>query len=60
MCLRCSPKKQKVKKRETSLLFIYFRAAPVAYGRSQASGRVGAIAAGLHHSQSHTTLELHL
>ena len=29
-----------------------FRAAPVAYGGSQARGQIGAIAAGLHHSHS--------
>ena len=28
----------------------YFRATPVAYGSSQARGRIGAVAAGLHHS----------
>ena len=28
-------------------LFIFFRAAPVAYGSSQARGQIGAIAAGL-------------
>ena len=32
--------------------FCYFRAAPVAYGNSQATGRIGAAAAGLHHSHS--------
>ena len=33
-------------------LFIYclFRAAPVAYGGSQARGPIGAVATGLHHS----------
>ena len=31
-------------------LFICFRAAPVAYGGSQARGPVGAVATGLHHS----------
>ena len=30
----------------------FFRAAPVAYGDSQASGRIGAVAAGLHHSHA--------
>ena len=28
----------------------YFRAVPMAYGSSQAKGRIGAAAAGLHHS----------
>ena len=31
---------------------LHFRAAPVAYGRSQARGPVGAAGAGLHHSHS--------
>ena len=31
---------------------IFFRAAPMAYGGSQARGPVGAMAAGLHHSNS--------
>ena len=30
--------------------FFFFRAAPEAYGDSQARGRIGATAAGLHHS----------
>ena len=34
--------------------FLLFRAAPMAYGSSQARGRIGAIAAGLHHSHSNT------
>ena len=36
------------------LLFIYLfiRAAPTAYGSSQARGKIGASAAGLHHSHS--------
>ena len=39
-------------------VFVFFRlfaiswAAPVAYGGSQVRGRIGAIAAGLHHSHS--------
>ena len=32
--------------------FCLFRAAPAAYGGSQARGLVGAVAAGLHHSHS--------
>ena len=31
-------------------VFLLFRAAPVAYGGAQASGPIGAIATGLHHS----------
>ena len=32
------------------LLFFFFRATPTAYGSSQAKGRIGAVAASLHHS----------
>ena len=35
-------------------LFLLFRAAPSAYGGSQARGLIGATAAGLHHSHSNT------
>ena len=39
--------------------FLLFRAAPEAYGSSQARGLIGAIAAGLHHSsQQHGILNL--
>ena len=44
-------------------LFIYFclfRAVPAAYGGSQASGGIGATAAGLHHSHSHVGSKPHL
>ena len=43
-------------------LFIYclFRAAPTACGSSQARGRIGATATGLHHSHSNAASELHL
>ena len=34
------------------LFFFLFRAAPTAYGNSQARGRIGATAAGLHHSHN--------
>ena len=37
-----------------------FRAAPKAYGISQARGRIGAAAAGLHHSHSSSGSELGL
>ena len=37
-----------------------FRPVPVAYGGSQARGQIGAVAASLHHSHSHTGSELHL
>ena len=39
---------------------VLFRAAPVAYGGSQARGPIGAIAAGLHHSHSNSRSEPHL
>ena len=41
-------------------LFGLFRAAPTAYGGSQARGRIGAEAAGLHHSHSKWGFEKHL
>ena len=37
--------------------FLPFRAAPMAYGGSQARGPIGATAAGLHHSHSNTRYE---
>ena len=37
-----------------------FRAAPVAYGGSQARGGIGAVATGLRHSHSSLGSELHL
>ena len=39
-------------------LFIYFRAAPVAYGSSQARGVIGAAAAGLRQSHSNARSQL--
>ena len=48
------------------ILFIYFclfafsRAAPAAYGGSQARGLIGAIATGLRQSHSNTGSKLHL
>ena len=41
-------------------LFAFSRAAPVAYGGSQARGRIGAVAAGLHQSHSNLGSELRL
>ena len=41
-------------------ILIFFRAAPVAYGGSQARGHIGAVAGGLHHSHSNTESEPHL
>ena len=37
--------------------FLLYRAAPAAYGSSQAGGQIGVAAAGLHHSHSHTGFE---
>ena len=41
-------------------LFLLFRPAPTAYGSSQARGRIGAVAAGLHQSHSNSGSELRL
>ena len=41
-------------------IFCFFRAAPVAYGGSQARGLFGTPAAGLHHSHSNARSELPL
>ena len=41
-------------------VFLFFRATSAAYGSSQASGGIGATAAGLHHSHSNTGSELRL
>ena len=49
------------KKLPSSLFFLVFSGgAPVAYGGSQARGRIGAAATGLSHSYSNTGSELHL
>ena len=40
--------------------FSFFRSAPATYKRSQARGKIGAAAAGLHHSRSNAGSELHL
>ena len=40
--------------------FLFFRAALVAYGNSQARGQIGASAAGLRHSQNNAGSEPHL
>ena len=42
------------------VLFLLFRATPAAYGSSQARGQIRGAAAGLHHSHSNTSSELHL
>ena len=41
-------------------LFAFSRAAPTAYGGSQARGQIGATAAGLHHSHNNAGSEPHL
>ena len=41
-------------------LFAFSRATPAAYGSSQARGRTGAVAAGLHQSHSNARSEQHL
>ena len=41
-------------------LFCLFRATPMAYGGSQAGGRIRAVAAGLHHNHSNMGSKLHL
>ena len=41
-------------------LFFLFRAAPTAYGSSQARGQIRATAAGLHHSHSNVRSKPHL
>ena len=40
-------------------IFCLFRAAPAAHGGSQARDRIGAVAAGLHHSHSNVESEPH-
>ena len=46
----------------TFVLFFpfFFRAAPAAYGHSQARGQIGAVVTSLHHSHSNTGSEPHL
>ena len=39
---------------------LFFRAAPVAYGGSQARRRIGTVATGLHHSHSNARSKLRL
>ena len=41
-------------------LFVFSRAAPVAYGGSQARGPIGTVAAGLRHSHSNVGSKLRL
>ena len=64
MCTVTTPSHPPWRSSQDSLffyLFIYFlRAAPTAYGNSQARGRIGATATGLHHGHSNSGSELHL
>ena len=48
------------KEKQKILKLFLFRAAPMAYGSFQARGRIGAVAANLHHSHSNTGSERHL
>ena len=43
-----------------SFFFVFSRAAPMAYGSSQARGRIRAVATSLHHSHSKAGSEPHL
>ena len=49
-----------VPKWEGTYFFVLFRAAPEAYGGSQARGQIGAAAVGLHHSHSDARSKPHL
>ena len=42
------------------VIYCLFKASPVAYGSSQARGRIRDVAAGLHHSHSNVGSKLHL
>ena len=46
--------------KDSFVCFLPFKAAPSAYGGSQAKGRISAIAASLHHNHSDTRSELNL
>ena len=46
--------------RRLPFFFFLFRAAPAAYGGSQAGGLIGATAAGLHHSHNNLGSETQL
>ena len=64
-CQRIRISQGSIKKRKVFFVFCFlvfclFRAAPAAYGGSQARGRTGAGAAGLHHSHSNMGSKLRL
>ena len=42
------------------VFFVFFRAARVAYGGSQARGQIGAVAASLRHGHTNARSDLHL
>ena len=44
----------------TEVIFFFFRAAPTAYGVSQARGQIRTVATGLQHSHSNTRLKMRL
>ena len=45
---------------DSFVLFCFFRAAPEAYGGSQAEGQIRAVTAGLHHNHSNVGSKLRL
>ena len=57
---RAGSKLAQVKIVKFSLFFSPFYSSPTAYGNSQARGRIGAVAASLHHRHSNTISEPHL
>ena len=48
-----------LKKKNGSFFFCLFGATPVAYGGSQAGGRIGTVASSLHHSHSNARFLTH-
>ena len=52
--------KRNLSQKSLPFSFLLFRAAPGAYGGSQARGRIGAVAASLRHSHSNVRSEPHL
>ena len=53
-----NPQKTSLPQTETFSFFGLFRAAPPAYGSSQARGQIGAVATSLHHSHSNAGSKL--
>ena len=50
----------RLERMDVNFFFVFFRAAPTAYGGPQARGRIRPVAAGLHQSHSNSGSELHL